>query len=255
MMRLPLDLGSLLRHAAREHGGTPVVGVTPQGDVIAGSWRQLEQQARRWGQVWERLGLRRGGVVAFLGWNTHGLLEAVLGTAASGMQALTLNPRHFPEQLIWAVNRCQAQALVFDPLMAPLVEAMQLQMGSVGHYVQFGTPDALPTSGFGNTLMAAESLLAYDDPDWRWPQVAEDEAALVTFTAASSGWPRGVRTTHRAALLQAFSAALLRCRRRQTDAIAAGCWTHGTFRRRPPAGSDCRLRPQPGCIGKSITSG
>lgn len=208
MMRLPLDLGSLLRYAAREHGSTPVVGVTPKGEVNTGNWRQFEQQARRWGQVWERLGLRRGGVVAYLGWNTQGLLEAVLGSAAAGMQALTLNPRHFPEQLIWAVNRCQAQALVFDPMMAPLVEAMQLQMPSVGHYVQFGAPDELPTSGFGNTLMAANSLLAFDDPDWRWPQVAEDEPALVSFTAASSGWPRGVRTTHRAALLQAFSAAL-----------------------------------------------
>ncbi|MBN8504627.1 MAG: AMP-binding protein [Burkholderiales bacterium] len=208
MMMLPLDLASLLRHAAREHGDTAVVSLGPNGQVSRGNWRGLERRARLWGQVWERLGLRPGSVVAFLGWHTHGLLEAVLGTAAGGMTALTLNPRQFPELLIYAVNRAEAQALVFDAQMAPLVEAMQLQLGSVGHYIQFGGPEALPDSGFGPTLMDADSLLGFDDPDWHWPEVDENRAALISFTAANSGWPRGVATSHRAAVLQAFSAAL-----------------------------------------------
>jgi fatty-acyl-CoA synthase len=208
MMTLPLDLASLLRHAAREHGSTAVISVNAQGQVQNSNWLQLEQRARLWGQVWQRLGLRAGSPVAFLGGNAQTLIEAVLGTAASGMQSLTLNPRQFPEQLIWAVNRSQAQALVFDAAMAPLVEAMQLQMGSVGHYIQFGSPEQLPSSGFGPALMAADSLLGFDDPDWHWPLVAEDEVALISFTTSSSGWPRGVPTRHRAVLLQAFSAAL-----------------------------------------------
>lgn len=208
MMRLPLDLASLLRHAAREHGGAAVITLAGDGRAHRGNWRQLAQRARQWGQVWERLGLKPGSVVAFLGTSTQQLLEGVLGTAAAGMQALTLNPRHFPEQLIHAVNRAEAQALVFDPSMAMLVEAMQLQMGSVGHYIQFGGPEALPTVGFGPTLMDSDSLTAYDDPDWHWPEVNEHQAALISFAAHSSGWPRGVPTSHRAAVLQAFSAAL-----------------------------------------------
>lgn len=208
MMSMPLDLASLLRHAAREHGSTPVITLGADGQAQRGNWQQLMLRARHWGQVWERLGLKPGSVVAFLGTNTQQLLEAVLGTAAAGMQALTLNPRQFPEQLIWAVNRSEAQAFVFDPGMAMLVEAMQLQMGSVGHYIQFGPPETLPAVGFGPTLMDSETLTAYDDPQWRWPVVDERQPALISFTAASSGWPRGVPTSHRAAILQAFSAAL-----------------------------------------------
>lgn len=208
MMQIPLDLGSLLRHAAREHGAAAVVTLGAQGQLHRSSWKQLEQRARLWGQVWSRLGLRAGSRVAFLGWNAQGLVEAVLGTAAAGMQSLTLSPRQFPEQLIHAVNRSQAQALVFDPAMAMLVEAMQLQMPSVGHYVQFGGPEALPASGFGQALMDADSLLGFDDPDWSWPWVDERAPAMISFTASSSGWPRGVPTSHRAAVLQAFAAAL-----------------------------------------------
>lgn len=208
MMSLPLDLASLLRHAAREHGGSAVITLSSEGLAHRGNWRQLAQRARQWGQVWGRLGLKPGGVVAFLGTSTQQLLEGVLGTAAAGMQALTLNPRHFPEQLIWAINRAEAQVLVFDASMAPLVEAMQLQMGSVGHYVQFGGPEDLPEVGFGPTLMDSDSLTAFDDPDWAWPQVDESQPALVSFAAHASGWPRGVPTSHRAAVLHAFSAAL-----------------------------------------------
>ena len=208
MMPLPLDLASLLRHAAREHGLTAVTSLGPDGQVVRGNWLGFERRARSWAQVWGRLGLKPGSVVAYLGWSTHGLLEAVLGTAAGGMAALTLNPRQFPELLIWAVNRAQAQALVFDAQMAPLVEAMQLQLASVAHYVQLGGPESLPSSGFGPTLLDADSLLAFDDPDWHWPELDEHQPALISFTAANSGWPRGVVTTHRAAVLQAFSAAL-----------------------------------------------
>ncbi len=208
MMQLPLDLGSLLRHAAREHAATALITLTEDGQVQHGNWGELEARARRWGQVWDRLGLKPGAVVAFLGWNAQGLLEAVLGTAAAGTPALALNPRHFPEQLIHAVNRTEAQALVFDARMAPLVEAMQLQMASVAHYIQFGGPEELPASGFGPTLMDADTLLAGSDPDWRWPRLDERRPALISFTASSSGWPRGVPTSHRGALLQAMAAAL-----------------------------------------------
>lgn len=208
MMRLPLDLASLLRHAAREHAATALITLDEGGKLQQGSWGQLEQRARRWGQVWDRLGLKPGSTVAFLGWNAQGLLEAVLGTAAAGTPALALNPRHFPEQLIHAINRTEAQALVFDARMALLVEAMQLQLGSVAHYIQFGGPEELPASGFGPTLMDADSLLAGADPEWRWPQLDEHQPALISFTASSNGWPRGVPTSHRGAVLQAMAAAL-----------------------------------------------
>ncbi|MBH9577882.1 AMP-binding protein [Inhella sp. 1Y17] len=209
MMRVSLHLSSLLRHAAREHGRTEVVTLDGQGQLHRSNWALLERRARQWGQAWERLDLPMRAPVALLGWNAQGLLEAVLGTAASGRQALTLNPRQFPEQLIWAINQTQAQALVFDQALAPLIDAMQLQMASVKHYVQLGGPDMLPEPG---TLMVepmdAESLLGFDDPDWHWPDQVETDTALISFTAASSGWPRGVPTSHRAAVLQAMAAAL-----------------------------------------------
>lgn len=217
MMRVPLHLASLLRHAAREHGRTEVMTLDAEGELLRGNWALLERRARQWGQVWERLEVPVGAPVALLGWNAQGLLEAVLGSAASGRQAVTLNPRQFPEQLIWAINQTQAQALVFDQALAPLVEAMQLQMGSVKHYVQLGGPDLLPEPGqLMVDPMDAESLLGFDDPDWTWPEQSETATALISFTAASSGWPRGVPTSHRAAVLQAMAAAL-------PDAYGIGC--------------------------------
>jgi acyl-CoA synthetase (AMP-forming)/AMP-acid ligase II len=208
MMNLPLDLASLLRHAAREHGGTPLITLGSDGSLRRSTWADLEQRARRWGQAWQRLGLPPGSTVALLGWNAQGLLEAVLGTAAAGLQALALNPRQFPEQLIFAINRCQAQAMVVDPQMAPLLEAMQLQMASVSHYVQLGGPEALPLNADSLALIDAESMLTVDDPDWQWPEVDERQPALISFTSTNAGWPRGVPTSHRGAVLQAWSAAL-----------------------------------------------
>ncbi len=207
MMRTPLDLASLLRHAAREHGSKALITADATGRLRHGNWSELERRARQWGQSWERLGEPPGAVVALLGWNAQGLLEAVLGTAASGRQALTLNPRQFPEQLIWAVNQAQARVLVFDPALAPLVEAMQLQMASVKQYIQLGGPDELVHEGWMVEPSDSESLLGMDDPDWRWPVVDENATALIAFRAASSGWPKGVPTSHRATILQSMAAA------------------------------------------------
>ena len=59
-MNLPLDLASLLRHAAREHGGTPLITLGSDGSLRRSTWADLEQRARRWGQAWQRLGLPVG---------------------------------------------------------------------------------------------------------------------------------------------------------------------------------------------------
>ncbi len=93
MQQQPLMISSLLRHAARHHGGTEIVSKTTDGTLHRATWAGLERSARRLARALLALGIRPHDRVGTLAWNGHRHLEIYY--AAPGMQAIchTINPR------------------------------------------------------------------------------------------------------------------------------------------------------------------
>ena len=85
-----------------------------------------------------------------------------MGRLGAELARLSLRPTEATVLLVIDANQKATQSEIGKLLdiaranMAPLVEAMQLQMASVGHYVQFGGPESLPSGGFGVALMDAD---------------------------------------------------------------------------------------------------
>lgn len=71
MQQQPLMIASLLRHAARHHGGTEIVSRTTEGAIHRTDWLELEQRARRLARALEALGIGPHDRVGTLAWNGH----------------------------------------------------------------------------------------------------------------------------------------------------------------------------------------
>ena len=69
------------------------------------------------------LGVRRGQCVAWLGYNSHELLEAYYGVVQMGAVLLPLNIRLTPHELAYILNDSETVALFYNRDFAPLVDA------------------------------------------------------------------------------------------------------------------------------------
>src|SRR4249919_1330622 len=122
MMDQPLLISSLLTHAATNHGDTEIVSRTVEGGIHRYTYAAAELRARKLAQALARLGVQDGDRVAALAWNGYRHFELYYATSGCGAVMHTVNPRLFPEQILYIINHAEDRLLFIDLTFVPLVE-------------------------------------------------------------------------------------------------------------------------------------
>jgi fatty-acyl-CoA synthase len=194
MQHWPLRITRLLDHGEREHGTREIVSRWAAGGETRTNWAGVARDARRLANALERLGIRQGDRVATLAMNHSRHLVAWYGTIGMGGIIHTINPRLFPEQLVYIFNHAEDRVLFYDHAFKPLVDALRPKLSTVEHFVCFDDPEG----GF-------EALIASERDDYRWVEGDEREPAMLCYTSGTTGNPKGVLYEHRSTVLHAMT--------------------------------------------------
>ena len=207
MMRIPLMISSLIRHADRFHGDTEIVSRSIEGPIHRYCWHDAHARARRLARALTRLGVRAGDRVATLAWNGHRHLE--LYYAISGMGAIvhTINPRLYHDQLAYIVKHADDTLVFFDLTFAPLVAKLATECKGVKAWVAMTDRARIPP-GAPASLLCYEELLDAEDDDFEWPEFDENTASGLCYTSGTTGPAKGVLFSHRSTVLHAFASSL-----------------------------------------------
>jgi 3-(methylthio)propionyl---CoA ligase len=150
------------------------------------------------------LGVGIGDRIATLAWNDHRHFELYYAIAGIGAICHTINPRLFPEQIVYIINHAQDRYLFVDPMFVPLVERLAPQLRSLeAIYVLAAEP---PESALA--LRAYEQLIAGRPADFAWPTFDETTACGLCYTSGTTGMPKGALYHHRSTVLHALAIAL-----------------------------------------------
>src|SRR5471032_3287504 len=122
MMEMPLLILSLIEHADNYHGDTEIVSRLSEGGQHRTTYRQVHRRMKRLANALTRMGVTQSDRIGTLAWNTFRHLEAYYAVPCMGAVCHTLNPRLFPEQLIYIINHAEDQFIFFDITFAKLVE-------------------------------------------------------------------------------------------------------------------------------------
>jgi acyl-CoA synthetase (AMP-forming)/AMP-acid ligase II len=194
MQDWPLRVMRLLDHAEREHGSREIVSRWADGSTTRTDYAGIARDARRLAQALERLGLKPGDRVATLAMNHSRHMTAWYGAIGMGGVIHTVNPRLFPEQLIYILNHAEDRVLFYDHVFSPLVEALKPYLETVEHFVRFDGP-----GGEFETLIGAQS------GDYRWVEGDEREPCMLCYTSGTTGNPKGVLYEHRSTVIHAMA--------------------------------------------------
>ncbi|MEW9921843.1 long-chain fatty acid--CoA ligase [Marimonas sp. MJW-29] len=204
MMSQPLLISSLITHAERYHSQAEIYSVNTGGGVEETTWGQVGQNARRLASALAGLGLDPQARCGTIAWNNRRHLEIYFGASGGGFVCHTINPRLFPEQLVYILNHAEDKVLFIDATFVPLVAAIRDKLEHLDHIVLMegsvgDAAEKLPG------IVAYDDLIAKGDPEYTWPELDEFTASSLCYTSGTTGNPKGVLYSHRSTVLHSFA--------------------------------------------------
>jgi fatty-acyl-CoA synthase len=204
MQDWPLLCHRVIDHAARYHSDRPVISRSVEGPIHSTSYADIRARALKVAQHLDRDGIRLGDRVATLAWNTWRHLEAWYGILGIGAVYHTVNPRLFPEQIVWIINHAEDRVLFTDLTFVPLLEKLADKLPTIERYIVLTDAAHMPQTSLRNAV-AYEEWLAGADGDFTWRSFDENTAAGMCYTSGTTGNPKGVVYSHRSNVLHALS--------------------------------------------------
>ncbi|MCP4072015.1 MAG: long-chain-fatty-acid--CoA ligase [Hyphomicrobiales bacterium] len=207
MMNQQLLINQIIDHAARYHGDTEIVSINTDGSQFRYNYATSHENILKIASSLSKLGLKKSDRVATIAWNNHRHFETYYAISGNGQICHTLNPRLFPEQLIYIINHAEDRALFFDKTFLPLIEGLREHLKTVEHYVLLeDADDDLKNSHSWLTFYG--DLLAGGDENYSWPDdINERDACSLCYTSGTTGNPKGVLYSHRSTLIHAMMSA------------------------------------------------
>jgi 3-(methylthio)propionyl---CoA ligase len=163
----PLLISAILAHAGLYHHDTEIVSRTVEGTIHRYTYAEAERRSKRLARALLRLGIKPGDRVGTLAWNTFRHFELYYGISGIGAVCHTINPRLFPEQIVYIINHAADRLLFIDATFLPLLERLGPSIPADCRIILM-TDDAnepqtsLPTLACYERLLADELVLGSD---------------------------------------------------------------------------------------------
>ena len=205
MQDWPLLCHRIIDHAATYHAERRVVSRSIEGPIHTTNYVDIRKRSLRVAQRLEKDGIKLGDRVATLAWNTWRHIEAWYGILGLGAVYHTVNPRLFPEQIIWIVNHAEDRVMVTDLTFVPLLEKLAGKLPSIERYIVLTDTAHMPATSLKNAV-PYEQWIAEVDGDFAWKSFDENTAAGMCYTSGTTGNPKGVLYSHRSNVLHSMMA-------------------------------------------------
>ena len=196
MQDWPLTVDKIIDHAKNWHGSREVVTRSVEGPIVRTTYADIHARAKRVSNALKDWGIKSGDRVATLAWNTDKHIETWYGVMGIGAVCHTLNPRLFPEQLVYIINHAEDRVIFTDLTFVPLLEAILPHIPKVERVIVMTDAAHMPQTKLPKAE-AYEEVIAAQSTDCVWGDFEENTACGLCYTSGTTGNPKGVLYSHR----------------------------------------------------------
>lgn len=199
MMNFPLLLKTILFRANTVFPNKEIVSKDYSG-LFRYTYKDMHKRVCKLANALDTLGVQKGERVGSFAWNNHRHLELYFAVPCSQRVLHTVNIRLFAEQLVYVINHAEDKVLFVDEDLLPLVERIHDQLKTVETYVILTDKQELPATKLPNAYLY-EELIAQESEQYEFEEFDEWTTAVLGYTTATTGMPKGVEYSHRGLFL------------------------------------------------------
>ena len=203
MQDSPLLISSLISFADLYHGEVELVSRTVEGPIHRYNYHEAHKRSKQVANALLSLGVKPGDRIGTLAWNGYRHLELYFGISGMGAVLHTINPRLFPEQIVYIADHAEDQYLFVDLTFVPLLESIADKLPNVKGFIIMTDETHMPQTKLPNPL-CYETLIGKQSGDYFWPRFEENTASSLCYTSGTTGNPKGVLYAHRSTVLHSF---------------------------------------------------
>lgn len=204
MMDYPLLLRSVLYRAKTVFPEKEIVSRDFSG-TFRYSYADMSRRVNQLANALDKLGVSANQHIASFAWNNHRHLELYFAVPLTQRILHTVNIRLFREQLIYVINHAEDKVMFVDEDLVPVIEDIQDEIPTVEHYVIMTDKPELPNTKLKN-VHSYEALIRDESEEYDFPLFDEQTPAILGYTSATTGMPKGVVYTHRGLYLHCLTA-------------------------------------------------
>ena len=198
-MQNPLTIGQMLAVQGRLFPDR--IGVRDLDRAM--TFRHWNERARRLANALLGLGLAKGDRVAVLAYNRIEWAEIYVATAKAGLIAVPINFRLVGPEIAYILGNAGAAALIVEDALAGAIEEIRAGLAiPPGRLIHLGA--AACPAGF-HDYEALIAAAADREPD---QSVTQADPWTLMYTSGTTGRPKGVLRSHKAAVLLGFVTAI-----------------------------------------------
>jgi fatty-acyl-CoA synthase len=170
-------------------------------------WVEFYDRIRRLASGLERMGVRKGTVVAVVDVDTNRYLETYYAVPMLGATLHTVNIRLPPEHIGYTMAHAQDEFVLIRDEFVPLATKLAGAVKSLRGVVTMSDTGSAPSVPLMNVKFY-DDLVKEGDPKFEFPELDEDTRATIFYTSGTTGMPKGVWFTHRQLVLHTLGTQL-----------------------------------------------
>lgn len=158
------------------------------------TYKQFNERVNRLSNSLLGKQVKQGDRVAYIGPNSHRILESYYGITQIGAILLCINIRLSPEEIAFILNHAGAKVVCVDWEYANLVAPVVNKLETVSHFMLFTDgrrPEGIDWPDYDTLLNEASTETPVR------PLMDENDVAELFYTSGTTSRPKGVMMTHR----------------------------------------------------------
>ena len=197
-----LTTNMLITHAENYHKNTEIISYNVRGEEKISNWSAFGKRSKKIAYSLLQNGYKEGDIIGTICPNTIAHMELIYAISGFGGIAHTINPRLFPEEIVYIVNHAENKAIFVDSSYLAILVSHKHLFSSVENIYIVG-PKHNEMAAKMNGFKFVEDLLDEDKKDFTWPEIDEKSAAVLCYTSGTTGNPKGVLYSHKSIVLHA----------------------------------------------------